>query len=472
MLGFFEGESMPGRIRVLALAAAVTVVSGAASAQTMTESLAAAYSTNPQLNVARAQLRAIDENIAIARSGNRPLVQATVEQAYTTSRAYLNDLGSNTGSVNNQVAFGVQLTQPLFQGFQVRNNIRQAEAAVRAQRSQLESIEQSILLATANAFIDVLRYREIVSLRRNDVEFLGEQVRAAQDRFEVGEGTRTDVSQAEAARAESQTLLAQAEANLEAARAAYQRQTNLVARDLRDNYNVERLLPQTLASSVQIGLQTHPDIISALHDVDTNIFNVASLEGQFLPTLSATASANSTLNAFTSENSSNPRRRDSASVGLNLTIPIYQRGQASAQVRQAKESLGASRLQVDLTRNIVRQSIASDWATFQAALRSIFNAQTGVFSAQLALQGVIEEQRVGQRTTLDVLDAQRTLISNQITLVTAQRTKDAAAFQVLADIGRLNVRNLGLNIDQLYDPKEHADAVRGKWYGTKTPDGR
>ncbi len=446
-------------------AVALAVWGNPASSQTMTESLASAYSTNPQLNVARAQLRAVDEDIAIARSQNRPLVQASI--SYLTSATQVYGARAVRGyTSNNQVEFALQLQQPIFQGFQVRNTIRQAESSVQAQRADLQVTEQDILLNSAVAFLDVILYRQIVNLRRNDVEFLGEQVRAARDRFEVGEGTRTDVSQAEARRAESQSLLNASEANYEAARATYQRQTNLVANNLRDNFNVERLLPKDLAAALNTGQQGHPAIMASLFNVDVNIFNVAALEGQFLPSLSATASASSTVDTVGLAD-----RTDDARFGLNLTIPLYQRGQVSAQVRQAKENLGAARIQVDLNRNIVRQSVATSWSAYQASVRSIFDAQTGVFSAQLALEGVIEEQRVGQRTTLDVLDSQRDLISAQITLVQAQRDKDAAAFQLLSNVGRLNVASLGINVDN-YRPEEHTDAVRNKWYGAKTPDGR
>lgn len=456
---------MPSRIAVMALAAATLAIGvTGASAQTMTESLAAAYSTNPTLNVSRAQLRSIDEDIAIARSQNRPLLEGTISAL--TSATQLRNSIANRYNANNQVAFALNLTQPIFNGFQVRNAIRQAESSVRAQRAQLTVNEQDTLLSTAVSFLNVLLNREIVRLRQSDVAFLSEQVRAAQDRFEVGEGTRTDVSQAEARKAQAQSALNSAEANLEASRANYQAQTNLVANNLRDNFNVERLLPKTLPEALKIGQNEHPAIIASLYNVDTNIFNVAQLEGQFLPSLNAQASASSTFNSLASSG-----RTDTASVGLNLTIPIYQRGQVSAQVRQSKESLGAARLQVDVNRNTVRQNIATSYASFQASVRSIFNAQTGVFSAQLALQGVIEEQRVGQRTTLDVLDAQRDLIAAQLTLVQAQRDKDAAAFQLLSDIGRLNIAALGINV-AIYDPTEHTDAIRNKWFGTTTPDGR
>ncbi|UOM35205.1 TolC family outer membrane protein [Acuticoccus sp. I52.16.1] len=431
----------------------------------MTESLAAAYSTNPQLNVARAQLRSVDEDIAIARSQNRPLVEGSVQYLTSTTQVHGAPLVAGH-TASNTLGFSLQLTQPIFQGFQVRNSIRQAEASVLAQRSELEVTEQDILLQTAVSFLDVLLFRQIVKLRTDDVEFLGEQVRAARDRFEVGEGTRTDVSQAEARRAESQALLNASEANYEAARATYQRQTNLVANNLRDNFNVERLLPKSLPDALNVGQQRHPAIMASLHNVDVNIFNVATLEGQFLPSLGATASASSTFQTV-----GRTERTDDARVGLNLTIPIYQRGLVSARVRQSKESLGAARLQVDVNRNIVRQSVATSWSSFQSSVRSIRNAQTGVFSAQLALEGVIEEQRVGQRTTLDVLDAQRDLISAQITLVNAQRDKDAAAFQLLSNVGRLNVTALGINV-AAYRPEEHTDSVRNKWYGAGTPDGR
>lgn len=447
------------------LAAVAVLHAASASAQSLTDTLAAAYNNNPQLNAARSDLRATDENIAIARSGNRPLIGASFSWTNQTTRTQAGfPLGGTSGSAPISVA--VQLTQPIFNGFQTRNNIRQAEAAVRAQRFSLENIEQGVLLDAATAFFDVILTRQTVSLRENDVRFLGEQVRAAQDRFEVGEGTRTDVSQAEARQAVAQSALNFSIANQAAAEGRFRQFTGLSPKTLRTNINVDKLVPASVEAAVERGQQGHPAIQASLLNVDVGVFNVKSLEGQALPQVNVVGQAGTTWNAGNGVD-----RQDSASIGLNVNVPIYQGGRVTAQVRQAKEQLGTARIQVDLTRDQVRQNTVASWATYIASVRTIFSSRTGVFAAQLALEGVIEEQRVGQRTTLDVLDAQRDLIQAQVTLVQSERDKEVAAFTLLAAIGQLSARRLSLNVD-VYVPEEHTDAVRDKWFGFRTPDGR
>nr|WP_255720610.1 TolC family outer membrane protein [Acuticoccus kalidii] len=433
----------------------------------MTESLAAAYNTNPTLNAARSRLRGIDENISIARAGNRPRLEAAFSQQTITTRS-IGERGFRGTGGTNPTQIALQLTQPLFQGFQVRNSIRQAESAVKAERASLQNTEQSVLLDVATAFEDVIQNRSIVSLRESDVEFLTAQVQAAQDRFEVGEGTRTDVSQAEARRAQAVSALAFARANLTSSEATYRQLTGLTAGSLRSNFDVERLLPKTLDTAVTTGQNGHPAITATLFDVDTAMFNVKAIEGQALPTVSVTGQLSTTWNPQTT---SSIDRQDSAQLGLNVSVPIYQGGLVSARVRQAKEQLGTARIQVDSTRDQVRQNTVAAWANYEASVRSIFAARTGVFAAQLALQGVVEEQRVGQRTTLDVLDAQRDLVSAQVTLVQSERDKKVAAFSLLSAIGRLGVQTLGIQV-AIYRPQEHTDAVRDKWIGFRTPDGR
>ena len=444
----------------------------AVQAQSLTDSFAAAYNNNPDLNLARSQLRSVDENIAIARSGNRPLLFGSIDQSWQTTRTILLNAPTfggtssrTTGTRAAPTTFALQLTQPLFNGFQTRNAIRQAESAVRAQRSLLQNTEQNVLLQVATSFFDVILNRKVVSLRRDDVSFLGEQIRAAQDRFEVGEGTRTDVSQAEAAQAQARALLNSAIADLANSEATYKQVTGLTAGTLVDNITEDRYIPGSLPAAVQLGQRGHPAIIASLHDVDTAAFNVAQLEGQFLPSLDIVGEASTSLNQ------SGQRQSDAASIGLNLTVPIYQGGRVSAEVRQAKEQLGSSRIQVDVTRDQVRQFTVSSWAVYQAALASIQTSRTGVFAAQLALQGVIEEQRVGQRTTLDVLDSQGDLVDAQITLVIAERERDVAAYTLISAIGNLNAQRLSLAV-AIYQPQEHTDAVRDKWFGFRTPDGR
>jgi len=444
----------------------VTAPAERAFGQTLVDSLAAAYSTNSELNAARSRVRAIDENVALARSGNRPIVEALFRHSNSTSRTLGNNpVGGTSGA--RPTSISVRLTQPLFQGFQVRNRIRGAEAAVKAQRASLQNTEQDILLDVVTAFADVVQNSSILSLRESDVSFLEEQVRAAQDRFEVGEGTRTDVSQAEARLAQAQSALAFASANLESARATFRRLTGLVPRNLVDDFKVDPLLPPSVDAAVDIGQEGHPAIVASLFDVDVAMFNVKEVEGEALPTVSLFGEAGTTFDPP----GANVNREDSATVGIDVSIPIYQQGRVSAQVRQAKEELGTSRIQVDVTRDLVRQNTVAAWAAWRASVRSIFAARTGVFAAQLALQGVIEEQRVGQRTTLDVLDAQRELVQAQVTLVEAERDAEVAAFSLLAAVGRLSAQRLGLPVE-VYRPEEHYTAVRDKWHGLRTPDAR
>jgi len=431
--------------------------SATTSAQTLTQALSAAYNNNPDLNFARSQLREVDENIAIARSGNRPDLSASIRQSLTSSRS--------SDSAATPTTIAVRLTQPIFQGFQTRNSILSAESAVRAQSASLQNTEQNVLLNTVTAFFDVIQNRQVVELRRADVSFLAAQVSAAQDRFEVGEGTRTDVSQAEARQAQAESFLNAAIADLETSEATFRQLTGLEARSLRKDINEQRFIPSSLNSAIDIGQNGHPAIIATLYDVDTATYQVANLEGQFLPTLSLSGEVQTTLNPGI------VRQRDEATVSLDLSIPIYQGGRVSAQVRQAKEALGSSRIQVDITRDQVRQFTVASWAQYQAALRSIQTSRTGVFAAQLALQGVIEEQRVGQRTTLDVLDSQSDVVAAQLTLVAAERDRDVASYTLLSSMGHLNALRLSLPV-AVYRPQEHTDAVRDKWFGLRTPDGR
>lgn len=470
------------------LAALLCSGAPAGQAQTLRDSLASAYSNNPSLNVARSTLRSVDENVAIARSGNRPQLAAsvnalatisqTIKQPFTVQEPILDPVTGqivgtrsrlirrNIHGGTNPLTIGVTLTQPLFQGFTVRNSIRQAEAAVRAQRASLRNSEQNTLLDAVTAFMDVIQDRALLKLQQSNVTFLQEQVRAAKDRFEVGEGTRTDVSQAEARLAEGNASVNFARATLESSEATFRQVIGLQPKRLDNNIKVEKFLPKSLEAALSISQDQHPAIEASLHNVDTALFNVKALEGDLLPDLSLNGTLQSQFFP-----TSGAGRTDTAAVSLNLNIPIYQGGLASARVRQAKEDLGTARIQVDVTRDAVRQAVVTAWSSYKASLASILAARTGVFAQQLALQGVIEEQRVGQRTTLDVLISQQDLVQAQVTLVRAERDSVVAAYSLLSAVGWLAADRLALRVVE-YRPKQHYEAVRDKWYGLRTPDGR
>lgn len=434
-----------------------------ADAQTLNNALAAAYANNPSLNAARAQLRGIDENVSQALGGWRPQVFGSVSAGHSST---FPQPGSSTHQ--NTAAVGVQIDQPVFRGFRTVNSTRQAESAVRAQRESLRSTEQTVMFDAAQAYMDVIRDTAIVSLRQSDIKFLREQVRAARDRFSVGEGTRTDVSQAEARLSAAQSQLNLALANLNASRAVFRQVIGVEAASLVPDATVRRLLPQSMDSAIAIGTGGHPAILAAQHNVDVAAFNVKAIEGELMPSVSLEGNLQRQWNPSPTGAIDHT---DSASVFGRVSVPIYQGGVVSSRVRQAKEQLGNARILVDVARDQVRAAVVASWGQYQAAEASILAARAQVEASQLALNGVVEEQRVGQRTTLDVLDSQRELINAQVSLVTAQRDSVVAAFALVSAIGRLTADQLQLGV-AAFDPVEHADKVRDKWFGLRTPDGR
>lgn len=455
---------------IFGLAGAVGLVLSAmpARAESLTEALALAYSNNPQLNAARANTRAADEGIGIAAAAGRPRLNgtATLGRSYTAYgyQNYSNG-GVNSDFYNTPGSFGITLVQPLYAGGQIEAGKNQAEASIRAQREVLRSTEQTVLLNAATAFMDVIRDTALVGLQESNLKFLTEQVRAAKDRFGVGEGTQTDVAQAEASYQLAVSQLNASRAQLNASRATYRQVIGKDPGKLTGATAVEKLLPKTVEAAVTASQGENPQILAGISNIDVAQHNVKYLEGALLPQLGIQGSAG--------RNFDNPSYKtlNSATVGLNLTVPLYQGGGEYAKIRQAKEQLGSARLQVDLARDQVRAGVVSAWGSLQAANASIAAYKAQVEASQLALNGVIEEQRVGQRTTLDVLNQQTALINARSNLVNAERTRIVGSYQLMAAVGRLDVDRLALKVG-IYSPVQHYDAVKDQWIGLRTPDGR
>jgi outer membrane protein len=433
------------------------------AAETITGAMAKAYTNNSTLNSARAGVRVTDEGVPLAKSGMRPTIGAAGNLTYTSAG------GTNisTGS------FGFEISQKLFDGFQTRNNVRAAKAQVRASNESLRNTEQNTLFDAASAFMDVIRDRRIASLREQSLQFLAEQVRAARSRFEVGDGTRTDVAQAEASRSAAVAQLAAARAQALASAARYRQVVGDDPGQLKMP-GAAKGLPGSLEGAFGIALREHPAIIATEHLVDAAGFAVKSAEGTLLPQLEASAGLSSSFRdtaGLPGVATATDGTTGTATIGATLTIPIYQGGRAAAQVRQSKESLGQARIEVDVSRDQVRQAVASAWAQYLAARESVDANREVVAAAQLALNGVIEERNVGQRTTLDVLNAQSDVITAQISLASSERDVVVASYAILSAMGRLSAARLALAVE-LHDPQEHYDAVKDKWGGLRTPDGR
>lgn len=440
---------------VASAAAASFVMSTPSIALTLDQALASAYEYSPRIDAERARLRATDEEVPIAQSGYRPDIGATADYGYRSTN-------TNPGTTDERKprGYGVSLTQPVFRGFQVTNAVSQAESLVRSGREALRAVEQEILLEAVTAFMDVVRDQAIIRLNENNLKVLSEELQATQDRFAVGEVTRTDVAQSEARRADALAQLDQARANLQTSRAGFERTVGLPATGLVEPSLKTAMLPGSQDEAVGIATQENPNVVGALYNEQAARFNVDRIRGALLPQVQVEADY---VDRF--GESDGIRSTETAQVVGRLTVPIYQSGGIiHAQVRQAKhEHLG--RLQdIEQARVVVKANVIAAWSQLLGARAQLVSAKAAVDANQTALTGVREEERVGQRTLIEVLNAQQELLASQVNLVTTRRNVIVAAYGLQAALGRLDALSLGVT-GIVYDPVVHAEEVDRKWFG-------
>jgi outer membrane protein len=471
---FVPGVTSGRRARALAFVAIAGIACalanvGAANAETIADALKKAYFNNPDINQERAAVRASDENIPKANAGYLPHIDASADVGLQNFNLQASGLGNGlAGSVETKPrGAGVTINQNLWNGNRTINGIRQAESGVMAARETLRITEQSVLLDAVTHYMDVLRDTAILSLNRNNVEVLVEQLRQTNDRFNVGEVTRTDVAQAQASLAGAQAAELTAESNLQTSIANYRQTIGDEPKNLSPVAPLTRPLPKNLPDSIAIAYVENPAITAALHGVDVASLAVKISEGALYPSLGLTGELQQRYDI-----SNVPGTRGVTALAFaQLTVPIYDGGLTYAGTRQAKETLGQQELQVDLQRNRVRASVVSAWGANQASTGVIKSSRAQVTAAEVALAGVREEAKVGQRTTLDVLNAQQTLLTAREQLVSAQHDQVVNSYTLLSSVGRLSTANLGLALEE-YDPKVHFNQVKDKWFGLRTPDGR
>jgi outer membrane protein len=459
----------------IAIAAAAFLAGGqtAAASETLMGALGRAYTNTPELNAARANVRAVDESVPQALSGYRPRVTGTADvgrtynETISQNRTVRATNGRNHSSdVYSPRGVGLQVDQTLFNGFRTENATRAAESRVLGARETLRNTEQNVLLNAATSYMNVLRDTALLNLQRNNVEVLEEQLRQTRDRFRVGEVTRTDVAQSEARLAQARSQASVAEGNLKASIATYRQRVGVEPRKLSPAQPVEKLLPKTIDLAVQMSQREHPSIIASLHGVDQQQLQVKVVESELYPTVTVSGALSKRW-----ESTASDQELFSASVVARLSVPIYEGGQVYSRVREAKQTLGERRIQVDQQRDIVRQAVIASWSGLESAKAQIQASQAQVAAAEIALAGVREEAKVGQRTTLDVLNSQQELLTARSNLVTAQRDRVVASYNVMAATGRLSAQSLSLKT-ATYNARIHYDQVRDKWIGTTTPEGR
>ena len=458
-----------------ALPFATTLVRG----ETLESALMQAYQNNPSLNSQRASVRATDEGVPQALSGYRPKISINASggetsQSSTTKIAGPTVVLSNPPTYFTQSGYnatygaGATITQTLYNGFQTANKTRQAESSVLAARATLRVTEQNTLLAAATAYMNLLRDTAILDLQRRNVEVLQEQLRQVRDRFNVGEVTRTDVAQSESRLASGRSQVLTAEANYKASGATYRQVIGNNPGKLSPGSPVDRFSSRNLPDAVATASASHPSVTTAEYNVDVAQQQVKVAEGALYPTVSVQGNFQKNWMSATSLNTIESYN---ASVLGQLSVPIYQGGAEYSLIRQAKETLGQKRLDLDTARDTVRQGVVQSWGLLEAAKANIDATTSQVQATEIALNGVREEARVGQRTTLDVLNAQQELVNARVALVGAQRDRVVASYTLLAAVGRLAPEVLGMQVP-VYDSQVHYEQVRDSWAGVRTPDGR
>jgi outer membrane protein len=442
-------------------------------ADTIEAALVRAYQNNPQLNAQRASVRSTDENVPQALSGYRPKVAVTASAGYQYTDTNSTVGGSATEIVRTEYhgtnpprSAGVTVTQTLYNGSQTANKTRAAESQVSGAREALRVLEQTVLLSAATIYMDYLRDAAIVEVQKSNTRVLEQTLKQTRDRFNVGEVTRTDVAQSEAQLAAGKTQQLTAESNLTTTRSNFRRIIGNEPEALAPGSPVDRFLPGTLPGAVELSLIQNPSVTAAMFGIDVNFLQVKVNEGALLPTVSLVAGVQQAY-----EQQLTTFRTFGASAIAQLSVPVYQGGAEYSLIRQSKETLAQQRLVLEQTRDQTRANTVTAWGQLVAGRAQVASAQSQVTASEIALNGVREEAKAGQRTTLDVLNAQQALVNARVALVTAQHDRVVASYAVLNAVGRLSPQVLNLSTS-VYDPSVHYQQVRDSWFGVRTPDGR
>jgi outer membrane protein len=438
------------------------------SAETLREALVKAYNTNPTLAAERANVRSVDETVPIARSQALPNV--TLQSAYTENKGDTVDtLSQPPRSVTAQVTLAV----PVYSGGAIRNGVRAARTRVEGSELNLRGTESQLFSNVVGAYMDVIRDEAIVGLNTQNVKVLEVNLQASRDRFQVGDLTRTDVAQSEARLAVARSQLQSAQAQLITSREGYIQFVGSEPGRLDTPPELPNL-PAEPDGAVDIALKNNPTLLAAGKARDAAGYDIGVARANRLPKVTANVGGNyyNYLGSFGSEAGLDiAQKGTAASFGVGLTLPLYQGGRPAAQIRQAQDARAQAIEQVTETERGVIAQARSAYAVWKSSLEVIASSEVAVNANKLSLEGVRAENSVGNRTILDILNAEQELLNSQVTLVTAQRDAYVAGFALLAAMGQAEARNLGLDGGALYDPVAHAKSVRGRiWDWSSDPD--
>jgi outer membrane protein len=449
--------------KLISASLVAALMAGTASADTLREALVSSYNTNPTLTAQRESQKATDATVAIAKAAGRPQISGTAGLNRNLTRRGLLDTGGSRGPT---LSAGVDLSVPLYSGGSVKNSVRAAETRVEAGRATLRAVEGDVFTRAVAAYMDVIRDRAIVELNQNNVKVLETNLQATQDRFQIGDLTRTDVAQSEARLQLGRSQLATAQGRLTGSEATYREVIGHAPGQLAPPPPLPPL-PANADEAVRIALANNPDLISISRQAIAAGYDVNVARAGRLPRLSGVASGNyvnilrgTEPNPLTGQEI---RTGTSTSIGLSGSVPIFQGGLPAARIRQAQAQQGQVLEQVVGTERAVVQTTRAAFANYDASQKAIQAETVAVQANELALEGNRAEQSVGTRTIIEVLNAEQELLNSQVALVTAKRDAYVAGFQLLNAMGQAEARELGLEGGPLYDPLGNYRRVAGNW---------
>jgi len=447
---------------VAALFGANGICPGSARAQSITDAMVMAYQNNPNILSQRAQLRSQDEQVNQALSGWRPTVTVNSQ----AGRSYINTRTVSGGPFVSSTQWPreatLTVTQNLYTGGRTEAQTRVADFNVLTQRAQLDVVEQATLHAAATSYNDVVLAQAVLVLDINNEQVLARQLEATRDRFTVGEVTRTDVSQAEAALSAAKAAREAAANQLQITRAAYRTTVGETPGELKDPGEAKGL-PETRDESISLAQNQNPNVLVAVYTERSAIANVDVQFGGLLPQLSLQGTLTKSANV-----SSPVDNTDVAQILAVLSVPIYTGGLVESQVRAAKQVVGQRRLELEQAQRSSIQFATTAWESLQSARAQALSFEDQIKANSVALEGVQQEAQAGLRTVLDILNAQQALLQSQVSLAQAHHDTITAGYDLLQAVGHLSARDRQLPVE-FYEPTVHYEEVREKWFGVGGP---
>ncbi len=449
---------LPARIGAVLLAGATTLAAGSAAADSLVDALSQAYVNNPQLLSERAALRAVDEQLPQALSGWRPTVSVTGQAGVTSS--YSRTITGGNQFTGRPLSSTLTINQPIVQGGETFHQVDRAKNVIQAQRAQLFTVEQSVLLQAATAYVDVVRDTAVLGLSINNQAVLEEQLNATRDRFEVGELTRTDVAQAEARLANAVSNATQARGDLSTSIATYERVIGPLPTELVRPTPLLGL-PSARDAAIQLALANNPSVASAKFGLAVAENDIDIAIAQLLPTLSLNGEL-----SYSQGSSATIEDTSRGAVTAQLTIPLYQSGAEYAAIRAARDTQTQRQRELDNAQRQTIEAVNQAWDDLQTARATLVAFEAQVRAQEIALEGTRQESTVGTRTILDVLDAEQELFQAQVDVVQAQRAEILATYALASAVGGLTARQLSLPVTY-YDVTSHFDDVKDDFIGTE-----